>query len=227
MLRGMNKGIDLQGAQCKLSGDLLEIAGKLGTLSLPKAAFIQCNLQDTVLVVSTQAELDKQVRAMVGTFIALTKKAITGTMIGHKRSIFLSGTGSSIKIKTIAEQKTELTKKRDEVEKKLSIAETLTETRVVQAELTKLERQLAEAVNDLLILRVGKSHLVEKRIPAGLQCKIDSADTKQTKMSVFGIDDQTVGQFAAELRIKRAYKGGIHAWVEGDPSIIKKRKGSK
>ena len=227
MLRGLNKGIDLKGSQCRLSDNLLEVLGKLGTIQLHKASFIECDIRDQVLVVSTQSELDKQIRAMIGTFIALAKKAITGTTIGHKRSIFLSGTGSNIKIKTTTEQKAELSKKLEELKKKLDASENVTDIRQNQAELKKIGNKLAQVSNDLLIMRVGKSHLVEKIIPAGLQCKIESTDTKQTKMSIAGIDDQQVGQFASELRIKRAYKGGIRAWVEGDINVIKKRKGSK
>ena len=82
-------------------------------------------------------------------------------------------------------------------------------------------------VQDKLVMKLGKSHPIEKEIPSGIQCSIRSADIRQTKLQVFGTNEQQVGQFAAELRIRRAYSGGIHAWVEGDPNIIKKRKGAK
>jgi len=78
-----------------------------------------------------------------------------------------------------------------------------------------------------LEMKLGKSHTVFKTIPEDIKCTIESSDIRQTKLKVFGISDQKVGQFASELRIKRVYKGGIHAWIEGDKVFIKKRKGAK
>lgn len=84
-----------------------------------------------------------------------------------------------------------------------------------------------KVVQDKLLMRLGKSHPVEKNIPNGVTCVVESSDIRQTRLRISGVNEQQVGQFASELRIKRAYAGGIHAWVEGDLSMIKKRKGGK
>ena len=81
--------------------------------------------------------------------------------------------------------------------------------------------------NGFLEMKLGKSHTIFKQIPEGIKCNIESSDIRQTRLKVFGISNQQVGQFASELRIKRVYKGGIHAWVDGDKVFIKKRKGAK
>jgi large subunit ribosomal protein L6 len=84
-----------------------------------------------------------------------------------------------------------------------------------------------KVAQDRLVMKLGKSHPIEKLIPQGISCAIESSDIRQTRLRINGIDEQKVGQFASELRIRRAYAGGIHAWVEGDISMIKKRKGGK
>lgn len=75
-----------------------------------------------------------------------------------------------------------------------------------------------------LQMRIGKSHIVERRIPDGLICKVESSDIRETRLRVSGIDLALVGQFASELRVKNAYKGGIHAWVEGKEIPLKEGK---
>ena len=65
---------------------------------------------------------------------------------------------------------------------------------------------LAAVQEDVLQLRVGFSHEVHKKIPAGL--KITCPD--QTHVVIRGTDKQQVGQFAAEVRAVRKpepYKG--------------------
>ena len=57
-----------------------------------------------------------------------------------------------------------------------------------------------------LILSLGYSHPVEMEDPEGIETVLDG----QNKITVKGIDKQTVGQFAAEIREKRKpepYKG--------------------
>lgn len=51
-----------------------------------------------------------------------------------------------------------------------------------------------------LILSLGFSHLIEYRLPPGIEISVDG---KQTHVVVSGIDRQRVGQVAAELRALR------------------------
>ena len=56
-----------------------------------------------------------------------------------------------------------------------------------------------------LVLALGYSHPVEMVDPEGIEVKVDG-----NKISVVGIDEEKVGQYAAEIREKRApepYKG--------------------
>ena len=56
-----------------------------------------------------------------------------------------------------------------------------------------------------LVMNLGFSHPVEMEDPEGLDCKVDG-----NKIIVSGIDKEKVGQYAAEIRAKRApepYKG--------------------
>ena len=75
-----------------------------------------------------------------------------------------------------------------------------------------------------LHMRLGKSHIVERVIPAGLICKVESSDIRETRLRVSGTDLSLVGRFASQLCVKNAYKGGIHVWVEGKEIPIKEGK---
>jgi large subunit ribosomal protein L6 len=64
----------------------------------------------------------------------------------------------------------------------------------------------AEKSGDKLVLRVGYSHLVEVSPLPGVSLAVEGAN----KIKVMGIDKETVGQMAAEIRAVRppdAYKG--------------------
>ncbi len=64
----------------------------------------------------------------------------------------------------------------------------------------------AEKSGDKLVLRVGYSHLVEISPLPGVSLAVEGAN----KIKVVGIDKETVGQMAAEIRAVRppdAYKG--------------------
>ena len=67
----------------------------------------------------------------------------------------------------------------------------------------------AQKQGNKLVLALGYSHPVEMVDPEGIEVKVDG-----NKISVVGIDKEKVGQYAAEIREKRApepYKGkGIH-----------------
>ena len=75
-----------------------------------------------------------------------------------------------------------------------------------------------------LNMRVGKSHPVEKEIPDHITCVVESSDIRETKLKVSGVDAAAVGQFASELCIHNPYKGGIHAWIEGNEIPVKEGK---
>lgn len=75
-----------------------------------------------------------------------------------------------------------------------------------------------------LLMRVGKSHIVERAIPDGLSCKVESSDIRETKLRVSGIDLTLVGRFASQLVIRRAYKGGVRAEIEGQAIPVKEGK---
>jgi large subunit ribosomal protein L6 len=57
----------------------------------------------------------------------------------------------------------------------------------------------AETSGKQLVLSLGFSHRVEYPIPDG----VDVAIEKNTRITVSGIDRQTVGQFAAKIRVVR------------------------
>jgi large subunit ribosomal protein L6 len=83
-----------------------------------------------------------------------------------------------------------------------------------------------KVVGDKLVMKIGKSHLVERVIPQGINCAIASSDIKETKLKVHGIDACAVGQFSKELcdLVKNRYKGGIHIWIEGKEVPLKEGK---
>ena len=63
----------------------------------------------------------------------------------------------------------------------------------------------AQKQGNKLVLALGYSHPVEMVDPEGIEVKVDG-----NKISVHGIDKEKVGQYAAEIREKRApepYKG--------------------
>ena len=63
----------------------------------------------------------------------------------------------------------------------------------------------AQKQGNKLVLALGYSHTVEMVDPEGIEVKVDG-----NKISVVGIDKEKVGQYAAEIREKRApepYKG--------------------
>lgn len=80
--------------------------------------------------------------------------------------------------------------------------------------------------NNQLEMKLGKSHKVYKDILTGLTCTIISSDVKHSVLSVKGVDKGLVTRFASELRIKRAYKGGVHVFIEGKEPRLKERKGA-
>lgn len=63
----------------------------------------------------------------------------------------------------------------------------------------------AEVKGNEIVLNIGYSHPVILEIPKGLKVEVD-----KSKIKIRGIDKQSVGQFAAEIRSKRKpepYKG--------------------
>lgn len=64
----------------------------------------------------------------------------------------------------------------------------------------------AEVKGKTLLMNLGYSHQVEYPFPPGIDIKVEA----NTKLTVAGIDNELVGQVAAELRSKRppdSYKG--------------------
>lgn len=80
----------------------------------------------------------------------------------------------------------------------------------------------AEMKGDTLVLNVGFSHSVEMPVPAGLTCTVE-----KNAITISGIDKETVGQFAAEIRAKKKpepYKGkGIRYADE----VVRRKEGKK
>ena len=65
----------------------------------------------------------------------------------------------------------------------------------------------AQVVGDKLVLTLGYSHPVEFQLPEGIKA---SVDTKQTQITLAGVDKQQLGQVAGSLKALRlpdAYKG--------------------
>jgi len=83
-----------------------------------------------------------------------------------------------------------------------------------------------KVIDGKLVMKIGKSHLVERVIPEGVNCAIHSSDIKETKLKIHGIDACSVGQFSKELcdLVKNRYKGGIHIWIEGKEVPLKEGK---
>jgi large subunit ribosomal protein L6 len=66
----------------------------------------------------------------------------------------------------------------------------------------------AEASGRKLVMNLGFSHPIEYPFPDGIEIVVNPKD--RTKLAVQGIDKETVGQVAAELRAYRppdSYKG--------------------
>ena len=73
-----------------------------------------------------------------------------------------------------------------------------------------------------LVLSLGYSHPVEMVDPEGLESVVDTANNKIT---IKGIDKEKVGQYAAEIRSKRApepYKG---KGIKYDTEVIRRKVG--
>ncbi|MCX5720226.1 MAG: 50S ribosomal protein L6, partial [Nitrospirae bacterium] len=65
----------------------------------------------------------------------------------------------------------------------------------------------AQVKGDKIVLTLGYSHPIEVQLPEGIKA---SVDTKQTQITLFGIDKQQLGQIAENIRCLRkpdAYKG--------------------
>jgi len=65
----------------------------------------------------------------------------------------------------------------------------------------------AQVTGDKIVLTLGYSHPIEVQLPEGIKA---SVDTKQTQITLFGIDKQQLGQIAENIRCLRkpdAYKG--------------------
>jgi len=65
----------------------------------------------------------------------------------------------------------------------------------------------AQVKDDKIMFSLGYSHPVEFQLPQGIKA---SVDTKQTQITLSGIDKQQIGQLAASikaLRLPDAYKG--------------------
>ena len=72
-----------------------------------------------------------------------------------------------------------------------------------------------------LVLSLGYSHPVEMEDPEGIETVLDG----QNKITVKGIDKEKVGQYAAEIRSKRApepYKG---KGIKYDTEVIRRKVG--
>ena len=55
----------------------------------------------------------------------------------------------------------------------------------------------AELKGDLVTFVLGYTHPIDLKLPKGIQCIVDKA---QTKLTIKGIDKQLVGQIAAQIR---------------------------
>lgn len=78
----------------------------------------------------------------------------------------------------------------------------------------------AQKQGNKLVLALGYSHPVEMVDPEGIEVKVDG-----NKISVVGIDKEKVGQYAAEIREKRApepYKGKGIKYVD---EVIRRKEG--
>jgi len=78
----------------------------------------------------------------------------------------------------------------------------------------------AEVNGDILQLKVGFSHPIEVKAPAGIEFKVE-----KNKIKVIGIDKQLVGQVAAKIRAIRPpepYKGKGIKYVD---EIIRRKPG--
>ena len=79
----------------------------------------------------------------------------------------------------------------------------------------------AQKQGKILVLSLGYSHPVEMEDPEGIETVLDG----QNKIIVKGIDKEKVGQYAAEIRSKRApepYKG---KGIKYDTEVIRRKVG--
>jgi large subunit ribosomal protein L6 len=75
---------------------------------------------------------------------------------------------------------------------------------------------------DKLVLNIGFSHQVELEIPKGIDCVVE-----KSLITIKGIDKETVGQFAAEIRSRKKpepYKG---KGIRYEDEIIRRKEGKK
>lgn len=83
----------------------------------------------------------------------------------------------------------------------------------------------AQVNGNKLVLNLGYSHNIEMNIPEGIKVSCLQA----TEILVSGIDKQKVGQFCANVRVKRPYEPyhgyGIH--VDGEQLVRKAGKAAK
>ena len=74
----------------------------------------------------------------------------------------------------------------------------------------------------ILVLSLGYSHLIEYRVPPGIEIAVDA---KLTHLTVSGIDRQRVGQVAAELRALRPPDPYKNKGVRYTGERLKKKEG--
>lgn len=87
-----------------------------------------------------------------------------------------------------------------------------------------------QVVGNKLIMKIGKSHLVERILPEGVKCALISSEIKFFKIGLSGVDASIVGKFARELcdMVINRYEGGVHIYIDTQkPQLKEGKKGKK
>ncbi len=81
-------------------------------------------------------------------------------------------------------------------------------------------------IDDVLVMKIGKSHLVTEKIPTIVACSIKSSDVRSVNLLIESVDKCAVGHFARFLcdLSKNKYKGGIHIYIHGHEPKLKEGK---
>jgi large subunit ribosomal protein L6 len=80
------------GVQVELSGQVLNVSGGKGKLSLPVSSDVTATIADGAVTIAPKDE-SKQARAMWGTTRALVSNMVTGVSTGFTRTLEINGVG--------------------------------------------------------------------------------------------------------------------------------------
>ena len=97
MSKLLNKTIPLNGVKVSQESSIMNINGKLGSLSVKMYDYIDVSISDVIKLTPNRKLLSSE-RAMVGTVFALVRNAVIGVSQGHSKTLEVNGVGYKVNV---------------------------------------------------------------------------------------------------------------------------------